>query len=125
MIVGIGTDIVEIARIENAYSKNPRFLDRVFTQQERDYALALGTLNYQRLGGMWAAKEAFAKATGEGFRNFGLKDVEIKRDQLGAPYLVLHNRASDFAKGNRVHLSISHSDISAIAYCIIEKKEVI
>lgn len=123
MIVGVGVDIVEIERIKKSYLKNPRFLTRVFTGEEIDYARKGEELNYNSLAAMWASKEAYAKATGQGFRGFGLRDVEVVRDDLGAPSLRLYNQAASFCQDRNVHLSISHSDISAIAFCIIESKE--
>ncbi len=120
MILGIGVDLVEIERIKKAIEKNPRFLERVFTQKEIEYATHGDQIKFRSLAGMWAAKEAFAKATGKGFRDFALKDVEVFHDELGAPTIVLHNNALADAVGASVHLSISHSDSMATAYCIIE-----
>lgn len=120
MIMGIGTDIVEIQRIKKACMDNPRFKLRVFTEGERAYALQGEKTNYSSLAAMWAAKEAYAKATGKGFRGFGFRDVEVCRSNLGAPYLKLHNQAAAYADQKSVHLSLSHSDLSAIAFCIIE-----
>ena len=122
MIAGIGVDIVEIDRIKEACQKNSRFMTRVFTEAELAYAIKDEKINYQSLAGMWAAKEAYAKASGQGFRTFKLKDVEVIRNQLGAPSLQLYKKASDYSDNKAVHLSISHSDISAIAFCIIESK---
>lgn len=121
MIIGTGVDIIEIQRIQTACQKNPRFLERVFTKGEQNYANRKNQLNYSSLAAMWAAKEAYAKATGQGFRGFGLRDVEVGHDDQGAPYLILHQKASSYAQGKAVHLSLSHSDQSAIAFCIIEE----
>lgn len=93
---------------------------RIFTEAERAYAKREEGMNYNTLSGMWAAKEAYAKATGQGFRTFGFKDVEVLRDALGAPCLLLHNHAQAYSDQKKVHISISHSDHSAIAFCIIE-----
>ncbi len=124
MIVGIGTDIVEIQRIKNVIENNTKFLERVYTDKELDYAVSDKKIKYNILAGMWAAKEAFAKATGKGFRSFSLKDVEVLHNELGKPYLDLYNVAFVEAGGTNVHISISHSEITAVAYCIIEKCEV-
>lgn len=120
MIVGIGTDIVEISRIRAAIEKNPRFLEKVFTQAEIAYATTQGAVRYESLAGMWAAKEAFAKATKKGFRDFGFRDVEVLHDTMSAPYLQLYRKAT-LSAGDVVHISISHSDQTAVAYCIIER----
>ena len=121
MIVGIGTDIIEIQKIQQAIEKNPRFLERVFTSEELEYAIRGEKVSYESLAGMWAAKEAYAKATGQGFRNFALRDVEVMHNKISAPYLRLH-RAADCQDENNIWLSISHSDSMATAFCIIERK---
>lgn len=120
MILGIGVDLVDISRIKRAIERNPRFLARVYTQQELSYATNEEKLKFRSLAGMWAAKEAFAKATGQGFRDFALNDVEVLHDALSAPTLKLHNKALVYAVGTRIHLSISHSEDMATAYCVIE-----
>lgn len=120
MIFGIGTDVVEIEKIKRAIEKNPKFLEKVYTHLELEYSTRNGKLMYNSLAGMWAAKEAFAKATGMGFREFFLKDVEIIHNWLGAPCIKLYNKAKEF-DNKKIHLSISHSDFVAVAYCIIEE----
>ncbi len=120
MIWGIGTDIVEIERIKKACKNNPRFLTRVFTEKELEYGVSGARVNYSTLASMWASKEAYAKATGRGFRGFGFKDVEVDHNELGAPYLRLYRGALQYSQGKNIHLSISHSDTSAVSFCIIE-----
>ena len=84
-----------------------------------EYSSRNGKLIYNSLAGMWAAKEAFAKATGLGLRDFFLKDIEILHDELGAPYIKLYNKAKIFEQ-KQIYISISHSDTVAVAYCLIE-----
>lgn len=122
MIVGMGTDIIEISRIQKAITDNDRFLSRVFTENEIRYAVTQDKIRFHSLAGMWAAKEAYAKATGKGFREFAMKDVEILHDQFSAPYLKLYRQALIYSVEAKVHISISHSEDFAIAYCIIERK---
>ncbi len=122
MIVGIGTDIIEISKVRQAIENNPRFLERVFTSKELEYAIRGEKISYESLAGMWAAKEAYAKATGEGFRNFALKDVEVLHNEISAPSLRLH-RGADCHPESNIFISISHSDSMATAFCIIERKE--
>ncbi|MDO5063173.1 MAG: holo-ACP synthase [Peptostreptococcaceae bacterium] len=122
MIVGMGTDIIEISRIQKAITNNDRFLSRVFTENEIRYAVTQDKIRFRSLAGMWAAKEAYAKATGKGFREFAMKDVEVLHDQFSAPYLKLHRQALIYSAEAKVHISISHSEDFAIAYCIIERK---
>lgn len=119
MIVGIGTDIIEISRIKKACSKES-FLNRVYTFDE----LALfNKNNYNTLAGNFAAKEAVAKAFGTGFRKFSLTDIEILRDKMGCPFVKLYNNALYISKGlniEKIHLTISHSIEFAVAYAIAE-----
>ena len=79
MIVGIGTDLVEIERIEKSLWKKRHFLVRVYTEEERRQAGG----NASRLAGDFAVKEAVSKVFGTGFRGFGLLDIEVLRDEFG------------------------------------------
>jgi len=121
MIVGIGTDIIEVERIRKACER-PRFLSRVFTERELAFFQSRKE-NYQVLAGNFAAKEAVVKAMGTGFRGFAWKDVEILRDELGKPHVVLHRQALKTVRamdGKRIHVSISHTQCYAVAQAILE-----
>lgn len=120
MIIGIGTDIIEIEKIKKAISKNKKFINRVYSKKEIEYAIKNDIINYHSLAGMWAAKEAFAKATGLGFKGFFFRDIEILHNDFGQPYIFLNTKMVNFFD-KKIHLSISHSDFTAIAYCIIEE----
>ena len=85
MIVGIGTDLIEIARIEKACRKQA-FLSRIYTEEE--CRLAGGSIS--RLAGNFAVKEAVSKALGTGFRAFMPIDIEVLRNELGKPYVNLY-----------------------------------
>ncbi|MFV0504949.1 MAG: holo-ACP synthase [Lachnospirales bacterium] len=111
MIVGIGTDIIEINRVLKAVNKKS-FLKKVFSEREIEI---FGT-KPMKLAGNFAAKEAVSKALGTGFR-IGAKKIEIFRDDFGKPYVVLEK--SEF----KIHLSISHSKEDIIAYAICETVE--
>ena len=119
MITGIGTDIVEISRLAKAI-ENTRFLSRYFTPAENEYFL-LKNKNPQSIAASFAAKEAFSKALGTGFRGFSLKDVAILRDNVGKPYINVYNKAKDLTAGGTIHLSLSHSQEYATAFVVIEK----
>lgn len=122
MILGIGADIVEISRIEKAVNDNPKFLSRVFTDKEIQY-LKSKAFKSESLAGNFAAKEAISKALGTGFRGFSFKDIEVLRDALGKPEVILYKEAHSIAasKGEyKVHISISHNRENAIAYAILE-----
>jgi len=117
MIKGIGIDIIEIDRIRQAIAKNSNFIDRVFTENEKEIFEEKKYLP-QTIAGFFAAKEAVAKALGTGIRNMKWRDIEILKDPLGKPYIKLHNNAKDLAYSmniDKVLISISHSKENAVA----------
>lgn len=121
MIVGIGTDIIEISRVANALKKlGTPFLERLFTEKEREY-FRVQKGNVQTISGNFAAKEAVVKAMGTGISGFKWKDVEINRDQKGKPEVFLYNTAKEIAGESgigRIVVSISHCKEYAIAYAV-------
>lgn len=121
MIIGIGTDIIEIDRIGKALI-NKGFLHKNFTEKEIEYFLRRKNIS-EVVAGNFAAKEAVSKALGTGFRGFGLIHIEVLRDELGKPQVNLYGQAKNIAERggiSRIHISISHNKTQAIAYCIIE-----
>ena len=126
MIIGIGVDIIEIERVRQAIQNNKNFLSKLFTEKEIDYFISR-KMNSEVIAGNFAAKEAVSKALGTGIRGFSFKDIEILRNELGKPEVILHSGANLIGNklvGNnnslRVHLSISHNNSSAIAYSVLE-----
>lgn len=121
MIFGVGTDIIEIERIERAIEKE-RFLNRYFTEKERSF-FADKKGKIQSIAANFSAKEAVAKAMGLGFSGFGAEEIEILRDEKGKPYVHLQGRAEEKAKNSGIvtfHLSLSHSKKYAIAFVVAE-----
>ena len=89
MIVGNGIDIVNISRIKLVIKKNTNFLKRVFTKKEISHCDRKKD-SYSYFSKRFAAKEAFVKAIGEGFRdNINLIDIEIKNNSKGKPYILI------------------------------------
>lgn len=122
MIIGIGIDIVEIDRIERALNRNPRFIDKLFCKNEIDYFKSKN-MRPEFIAGKFAAKEAVAKALGTGFRGFDFRDIEIDKNALGKPLVILRGKAKKMNKkfdNYKIHLSISHSKENAIAYAVLE-----
>lgn len=120
MILGIGTDLCQIARIAKAI-ENPRFWQRIFTPAERERLDALcPERRAESAAGLFAAKESVAKALGTGFVGFGFSDIEILHDALGKPSIVLHGGAKLRAGNAALHLSISHDGGMAQAFAIAE-----
>lgn len=120
MILGVGTDIVEIQRMEKSI-ENTGFLKKYFTEKENEFFL-LKKYSPQSIAATFAAKEAVSKAFGTGFRGFSLKDIEILRDNLGKPYINLYNEAKKLSNGAKLHLSLSHTSKNAVAFVVMEKE---
>lgn len=125
MILGVGTDLASTGRIAKAL-ENPRFLERIYTLKERTRLEGLcAERRAERAAGLFAAKEAVAKALGTGFRGFGFADVEILSDPAGRPTVALHGAAKTLAgKGARLHVSISHDGGMALAFAVIEIQDI-
>ncbi len=125
MIVGTGTDLTEIDRIQQAVARyGDRFLHRVYTPGEIAYCRRKQRNAAESLAARFAAKEAGAKALGTGIaRGVGWRELEVKHLPGGRPVLVLHGRAAERAQAMQVsaiHLSLSHSREMAIATVILE-----
>jgi holo-[acyl-carrier protein] synthase len=121
MIVGIGTDLVENARLE-AWLAQPRLLAKYFTDAEQHDALG-GSHPAASLAARFAAKEAFGKALGTGLGGLKLLDIETRRDSHGKPRLELGPSASDAlvrTGGRLVHLSLSHEKEYSLAFVVVE-----
>jgi len=125
MIIAVGTDIVDVSRIQRALN-NPRtgdrFGKRIFTPEEIEYCTKRRR-SEESFAARFAAKEAVMKALGKGFgEGIGWREIEVARE-TGRPVVVLHGNARERAKALgiiRWHLSLSHTDTHAIAYVVAE-----
>lgn len=118
MIFGIGTDLIEVARVERACEKES-FLKKVFT--EKECSLIAG--NAQRAAGNFAVKEAVVKAFGTGFGKIAPMDIEVLREPSGKPYVVLYGAAAEYKETKQIvqiHVSISNTKEYATAYVVAE-----
>jgi holo-[acyl-carrier protein] synthase len=120
MIVGIGVDVVDIARFERALSRTPGLKERLFAPDE----LVVGdrTLPLRSLAGRFAAKEALIKALGD---STGVQwhDMRVVNNDLGNPSFEFHNAITSIVSGrgiSSVHLSMSHDAGISIAYVVAE-----
>ena len=114
-IFGIGTDIVEVKRLETL---SEAFMQRCFTERERE---KLKNKSAESVAGYFAAKEAVAKALGTGFAGFSPSAIEILHDKTGKPEVVLHASAAkiaDDAEIKKIVLSISHCKSYATATAV-------
>ena len=126
-IVGNGVDIIENIRIKNSI-KNKNFISRIFTINEIKKSQKLNNkINY--FAKRFAAKEAFVKALGEGFRNnISFNDIDITNDKKGKPIINISNNIKKFIKKKfkinkfGIFLSLSDEKKYSIAYVIINKK---
>ncbi len=123
-VVGVGVDIVEVARIRNLHETyGDRFLNRVYDPQELTYCLRYKD-PYPHLAARWAAKEAVAKALGTGFRN-GIRWRSIVTVNLpgGEPVALLSGPAQARARQlnvTKVWLSLSHTGQYAAALAVLD-----
>ena len=117
MIVGVGTDIIEISRMENALASED-FVKKVYTETE------IAKKHINTLSGYFAAKESVSKALGTGFNKIYPNEIEIVNNPLGKPFVNLYGNAREKAKSlgiKTVHVSISHSKDMAMAFAVAEK----
>jgi holo-[acyl-carrier protein] synthase len=123
MILGIGTDILEVARVKKAIEK-PEFKTRVFSAREIEYCDK--DKFAQSYAARAAGKEAFFKAMGTGWRNkMVINEVEILNDELGKPEIFLSGetlKAFEERGGGKIHVTLSHIKETAVAFVIIESK---
>ncbi|MEO3808912.1 holo-ACP synthase [Sphaerisporangium sp. B11E5] len=115
VIVGIGVDLVDVARLEAALLRTPRLRDRLFTEGERE-------LPPHSLAARFAAKEAVAKALGAP-PGLDHRDAEITTGPYGRPRLAVTGRAAEVAAAlgvTRWHVSLSHDGGMAVAYVVAE-----
>ena len=123
LIIGTGIDLIEVKRIEKAL-KRAAFSEKLFTEYEREYCDLRKTLRACSYAARYAAKEAVAKAFGIGFRGdlSSLRDIEIRNDEKGAPFVVLKNGFLNLAKEKKVSkifLSLTHTKEYAAAEVIL------
>ena len=120
MILGIGTDILEIKRIKDVFDSEKK-LNRIFTENE----ILKAKDKSQTLAGYFSSKESFSKALGTGIRDISFKDIEIKNTSLGMPY-IKSEKLDKIINGifktenNKIHLSITHSKEYVVTMVIIE-----
>jgi holo-[acyl-carrier protein] synthase len=122
LIIGIGTDIIEIERIKQAIlAGEGKFTTRVYTPAEIAYCQSKRNC-YSAYAARFAAKEAVLKALGCGFIGVSWQDIEVVKPE-GAPVIVLWGKALEIAQSqgvSRVHISLSHSNSQAVAYAVAE-----
>lgn len=120
--MNIGIDIIEIKRIEKAILTKDGFKPRVFTTSEIGYCESRGKQQFASFAGVYAAKEAFVKALGLGFRKGSWQELEIGHDEWGAPIFTCTGIFSDLLKERgykEIKVSISHCKEYAVAQVVL------
>lgn len=122
MIVGLGTDIVEIVRIGQMIERHGEmFLNRIYTEEEIRYCQRKRQ-SYEHFAGRWAGKEAVMKTLGTGFiRGIGWRDIEILSARSGKPSVTIRGGAQEHAEQlgiEEILITISHCRSYATATAI-------
>jgi len=126
VIIGNGVDIIKNSRVKNLI-KNPKFLSRIFSENEiKDSKKIKNKTNF--FAKRFAAKEAFVKSIGIGFRKgINFKDICVKKNKLGKPTIYYNNKVKKIlykkfkSKKFNVYVSLSDEKQYSIAYVIINK----
>jgi len=121
-MVGIGTDIVDVPRIERSFAEyGERFLKRVFTETEIAYCESFGETRFLHYAARFAAKEAFSKAIGTGMRQeMSFKKVGIRNEPSGKPVIELFGEMHERWGGHTIHVTLSHTATIGLAVVVIE-----
>src|SRR4051794_18792560 len=111
MIVGVGTDLVEVERIAEKIGKNSGFRELVFSQNEIDYCESL-TNKFEHYAARFAAKEAFLKAIGTGWtKGTAFNEIEIINNEAGKPSIIFAGETALTIKEmklGKIFVSLSH-----------------
>lgn len=130
MILGIGTDIVSVSRVKAlAIKSNSKLFSKILTKEElldlkSDFS---SEKSFSFLAKRFSAKESFSKALGLGIgRGLNFKDIGVKNDQNGKPYIEKTEKLDSFVRGHfnvndfNAHLTISDQDEYSVTFCVIE-----
>lgn len=124
MILGIGTDIIEVERVAGKIGRNIGFREMVFSAEEISYC-EKQTHKFEHYAARFAAKEAFLKALGTGWINgTAFNEIEVTHNSEGQPQISLKGEtAVTLASKNisRIHVSLSHQKTMAVAFVLLEQ----
>jgi holo-[acyl-carrier protein] synthase len=119
-VIGIGADLVDVARLRRTLERTPGLVARLFTEGERAYAEARADPT-ERYAARFAAKEAVMKALGVGLGAVGWHEIEVVRGPSGQPFVVLTGRAAALADDRGIGswlLTLSHTATVAEAIAV-------
>jgi holo-[acyl-carrier protein] synthase len=126
LLFGIGVDIIRIRRIAQNLVRIGGLREELFTNREIAYCRSRGSSS-QHFASRFAAKEAFFKAMGTGYRGgYRFDEIEIINDKLGKPRAVVYGKVKNFCHKNRItriHVSLSHTQGLAKAVVLLERPQ--
>ena len=126
-IFGVGTDIIEVARIKNAIENHPRFLKKIYTEKEINYCESKNINRFQSYASRFAGKEAVAKSLHQGLGKFlFFSEIEILHNEYGYPYAAVYGLSHFYMLTNniadiKITLSSAHSFCIAYAISLIKR----
>jgi holo-[acyl-carrier protein] synthase len=125
VVPGVGVDVVDVERMKFALERTPRIRQRLFTEDEISYCEKFRFAE-RHYAGRWAAKEAVTKALGCGLIQWN--GVEVVRLPRRAPTVRLSGKIEKFAgavgvREEELQISITHSELSAVAVCVVRRAE--
>jgi holo-[acyl-carrier protein] synthase len=120
MIVGVGIDLIEVERVAEKIGKKSGFQELVFSKAEIDYCESKAN-KFEHYAARFAAKEAFFKALGTGWKNgTAFNEVEITNDEKGKPALsFLGTTAASITEMKLGNISVSLSHLKAMASAVV------
>jgi holo-[acyl-carrier protein] synthase len=121
-IQGIGVDVVDVKRMKVALDTwGPGLIRKMFTDTEIAYCKSKKK-PHEHFTARFAAKEAVSKAMETGWSGkFRWRDVEVVNDASGAPKVILHDFVAEQLAQCRVHVSLSHTENTVVAFAVIER----
>ena len=126
VVPGIGVDVVDVERMQFALERTPKIRRRLFTEAEIAYCEKYRFAE-RHYAGRWAAKEAVTKALGCGLIQWN--GVEVMRQRGRAPTVLIFGKIKKFAdavgvREEDLHISITHSELSAVAVCVVRREQI-
>lgn len=122
MIIGIGSDVIEIDRIQKVFEKREKMMrEKVFTPTEWDYCFKFKE-PFTHLAARFSAKEAYYKCIGRGVIRFN--EIEVENDETGKPHINLYGETKKLWEEHgspKIHVTLTHNKIVANAVVILEK----
>ena len=126
-IFGIGTDVIEVERIKNAIENHPRFLKKIWTENEIQYCESKNANRFQSYASRFAGKEAVAKSLHQGLGKFlFFNEIEILDNEFGYPFAALFGLSHFYCLSNNISdikVTLSSTRNFCVAYAISLKNK--